>query len=217
MSLKRKASFTALPTSPSLPAPSEWNMTLDGNTHLHSRTRKRFRDDRPSENVIYRKFLYPHVQPRAPKLLVNRADRELPENTLRWIYSAQKQQQPTATIENDAMDSEPTVEPEVVDPRQQTLHSFFKAPQQSSTFRPSRQALAPRANETASVNEDIMRYQAFNQMNGTGSSSASESNSPGVQMGADVDMDMDMDTDAGSGSDGSNQTPNNWMGATSWM
>ncbi|CAG8100876.1 unnamed protein product [Penicillium olsonii] len=191
MSLKRKASFTALPNSPSVPAPSEWNMALDGNTHLHSRTRKRFRDDRPCENVIY-------------------------QNTLRWIYSAQKQQQPQAT-EDDTMDSEPTVEPEVVDPRQQTLHQFFKAPQQSSTFRPSRQALAPRANETALAEEET-RYRAFNQMNGAGSSSASESNSPGyTQMGADVDMDMDMDTDCASGSDASNQMPNNWMGRTAWM
>jgi hypothetical protein len=57
MPLKRKASFTALPTSPSVPAPSEWGMVIDGNTHLHSRTRKRFRDDRPSDEVIYRKYL----------------------------------------------------------------------------------------------------------------------------------------------------------------
>jgi hypothetical protein len=57
MSLKRKASFTALPPSPSVPAPSEWGMMIDGSTHLHSRTRKRFRDDRPSDQVIYRKCL----------------------------------------------------------------------------------------------------------------------------------------------------------------
>lgn len=55
MSLKRKASFIALPTSPSAPAPSEWGMVIDGSPHLHSRTRKRFRDDRPSDQVIYRK------------------------------------------------------------------------------------------------------------------------------------------------------------------
>jgi hypothetical protein len=54
MSLKRKAEFTAVPSSPSAPAPSEWGMMIDGNTHLHSRTRKRFRDDRPSDQVIYR-------------------------------------------------------------------------------------------------------------------------------------------------------------------
>jgi hypothetical protein len=107
------------------------------------------------------------------------------------------------------------MEPEAVDPRQKTLHSFFKAPQQSSTFRPSRQALAPRANESALAKEENMRYQAFNQMNGGGSSSASESNSPGyIQMGADVDMDMDMDS--GSGSDGSNQTPNDWANGMAW-
>lgn len=57
MSLKRKASFTALPNSPLVPAPSEWGMVTDGSTHLHSRTRKRFRDDRPSDQVIYRKSL----------------------------------------------------------------------------------------------------------------------------------------------------------------
>ena len=55
MSLKRKASFIALPSSPSAPAPSEWGMVIDGSPHLHSRTRKRFRDDRPSDQVIYRK------------------------------------------------------------------------------------------------------------------------------------------------------------------
>ncbi|CAG8132739.1 unnamed protein product [Penicillium salamii] len=192
MSLKRKASFTALPNSPLVPAPSEWNMALDGNTHLHSRTRKRFRDDRPCENVIY-------------------------QNTLRWIYSAQKQQQPQATTENDTMDSEPTIEPEVVDPRQQTLHHFFKTPQQSPTFRPSRQALAPRANETALAEEESLRYRAFNQLNGAGSASASEGNSPGyTQTCADGDMDMDMDVDCASGSDMSNQTPNTWMSGTAW-
>lgn len=63
MSLKRKASFTALPTSPSVPAPSEWGMMIDGSTHLHSRTRKRFRDDRPSDQLIYRKCLGSEYSP----------------------------------------------------------------------------------------------------------------------------------------------------------
>lgn len=115
----------------------------------------------------------------------------------------------------DTMDSEPTTEPEAADPRQRTLHQFFKSPQQPSSFRPSPQALAPRANETAQAREENMRYQAFNQTNGTGSSSASESNSPGyIQTGGDVDMDMD--TDCGSGSDGSNLTSKNW-GETAWI
>ncbi|KAJ5846794.1 hypothetical protein N7534_010463 [Penicillium rubens] len=190
MSLKRKASFTALPPSPSVPAPSEWGMMIDGSTHLHSRTRKRFRDDRSSDQVIY-------------------------QNTLRWIFSAQKQQESTQATDMDTMDSEPTLEtPEAIDPRQQTLHRFFQQkPQQSSSFRPSRQALAPRANETALVREDVLRLQAFNQMS---SDSSSESNSPeSNQMSADVDMDMDMDS--GSGSDGLDQASKNWAGGMAWM
>lgn len=116
----------------------------------------------------------------------------------------------------DTMDSEPTLEtPEAVDPRQQTLHRFFQqTPQQSSSFRPSRQALAPRANETAQTQEDLLRRQAFNQM--SSGDSSSDSNSPGSnQMGADVDMDMDMDSR--SGSDGLDQAPKNWVGGMAWM
>ncbi|CAI7587328.1 unnamed protein product [Penicillium glandicola] len=191
MSLKRKASFTALPTSPSVPAPSEWGMMIDGSTHLNSRTRKRFRDDRPSDQVIY-------------------------QNTLRWIFSAQKQKESTQVTDMDTMDSEPTVEtPETIDPRQQTLHRFFQqTPQQSSPFRPSRQALAPRANETALDQEDLLRRQAFNQM--SSGDSSSESNSPGSnQMGVDVDMDIDMDSRSGSA--GLGQAHKNWAGGMAWM
>jgi hypothetical protein len=54
MSLKRKASFSAMSFAPSAPAPSEWGMT-DSSQHLNSRTRKRFRDGRPSDEVVYGK------------------------------------------------------------------------------------------------------------------------------------------------------------------
>jgi hypothetical protein len=120
----------------------------------------------------------------------------------------------------DTMDSEPTLEtPEEVDPRQQTLHRFFQPTlQQSSPFRPSRQALAPRANETALAQEDILRRRAFDQMNSVDSSSTSDSNSPGFnQMGTDVDMDIEMDVDSGSGSDGSGQLSKNWVGGMAWV
>ena len=114
----------------------------------------------------------------------------------------------------DAMDSEPTIEPQEVDPRQQTLHRFFKAPQQQLSFRPSREALAPRANETALAHEDIMRHQAFNQMNPTSISSTSASNSPGYNQ---TSTDGDMDMDSGSGSDGLDQAPKEWVGSMAWM
>lgn len=116
----------------------------------------------------------------------------------------------------DTMDSEANVEtPEAVDPRQQTLHRFFlKTPQQPSSFRPSRQALAPRANETALAQEDLLRYRAFNQTSSM--DSASESNSPDFHS-LGVGMDMDMEIDSGCGSDGSEQVSKNLAGAMSWM
>ncbi|OQE46050.1 hypothetical protein PENCOP_c001G02251 [Penicillium coprophilum] len=190
MSLKRKASFTALPTNPSVATPNEWGVGAES-PHLHSRTRKRFRDGRPSDQMIY-------------------------QNTLRWIFSAQKQQDSAQATDMDTMDSEPTLEtPETVDPRQQTLHRFFQQkPQQPPSFRPSRQALAPRANETAFTQEDLLRRQAFNQM--SSGDSSSESNSPGSnQMGADVDMDMDMDSK--NDCYGLVQAPKNWVGGMAWM
>ena len=58
MSLKRKASFSlATPSSPLAPAPSEWAMA-DNSKHLHCRTRKRFRDGRPNDDVVYGKELF---------------------------------------------------------------------------------------------------------------------------------------------------------------
>ncbi|KAJ5294386.1 hypothetical protein N7508_009207 [Penicillium antarcticum] len=222
MSLKRKADFAAVPSSPSIAAPSEWGMVIDGNNHLHSRTRKRFRDDRPSDQVIYRTcfFLAPISHETPLDRIVLQRCLQTTENTLRWIFSAQKQQVPASTVEMDTMESEAALEaPVEVDPRQQTLHRFFQpTPQQSSPFRPSRQALAPRANETALAQEDILRRRAFEQMTSADSSSTSDSNSPGFnQMGADVDMDMDMDVNSGSGSDSSGQLSRNWAGGMAWV
>lgn len=56
MSLKRKASFSAMPDGLSVPASGEWAI-VDSSKHLHSRTRKRFRDGRPSDEIVYGKFL----------------------------------------------------------------------------------------------------------------------------------------------------------------
>lgn len=103
--------------------------------------------------------------------------------------------------------------PETVDPRQQTLLRFFQPRTQSaSPFRPSRHALAPRANETAMDQDDIMRHQAFNGMNPTASSTASETTSAGFNA-MDVDMDVDMDTDESSNSSHAASK----AGALGWM
>lgn len=130
------------------------------------------------------------------------------EKTLRWIFSAQQQQQrkpitPMDTTDDAMMDSESSIpSPETVDPRQQTLLRFFQPrAETSSPFRPSREALAARANETALDQEDLMRRQAFAQRNMVGSTSGSETTSSGFfQTETDVDMDMD----GGESSDSSN-------------
>jgi hypothetical protein len=107
------------------------------------------------------------------------------------------------TTDDAMMDAEPSIpSPETVDPRQQTLLRFFQPRAEAlSPFRPSREALAARANETAMDQEEIMRRQAFAQMNVAGSTSGSESTSSGFfRTEADVDMEMDGEES----SDGSN-------------
>ena len=52
MSLKRKASFSGLPSSLAMATPSGWGMS-DGSKDLPSRTRKRFRNGRPDDDVVY--------------------------------------------------------------------------------------------------------------------------------------------------------------------
>lgn len=107
------------------------------------------------------------------------------------------------------MDAESTVSTsEAIDPRQQTLLRFFQPRAQATPFRPSREALAPRANETALDQDDLLRRRAFGVS--AGSSSETETASSDCNQ-MDVDMDMDMDQ----GSDGSNSTPN--MGVVGWM
>lgn len=106
------------------------------------------------------------------------------------------------------MDAEPTISTETIDPRQQTLLHFFQPrAQAASSFRPSREALAPRANETALDQDDLLRRQAF--LTSASSSNGSET-SPGCHQ---MDVEMDMDTDQSS--DGSNSAFN--MGVVGWM
>ncbi|KAJ5676245.1 hypothetical protein N7462_009142 [Penicillium macrosclerotiorum] len=218
MALKRKASFSVISSGPSMPAPSEWGM-VGSSQDLPSRTRKRFRDGRPSDEVVYGESSNPKAHClfctaawKTPALRETRANQPA-EKTLRWIFSAQqqqRQQQAAASMDmmDDAMmDSESTIPtPQTVDPRQQTLLRFFQpSAQPPSPFRPSRAALVARANETAMEHDEMLRRQAFAQMTGTGSSSGSEMTSPGVpQADGDMDMDMDMDVETDQSSESSN-------------
>ncbi|KAJ5641706.1 hypothetical protein N7490_005706 [Penicillium lividum] len=188
MSLKRKASFST-PSTPFAPVSCELDM-VDSSKHLNSRTRKRFRDGRPNEEVVYAK-------------------------TLRWIFSAQKQ--PPAvpmdtseeTMEEDPSFQTPSPETETIDPRQHTLLRFFQPRTQPvPRFKPSREALVPRANETMMSQDDALRRAAFQQMNAGAGSTGSETST-----GFNQDIDMDIDTDESS--EGSNLSPN--VGGMAWM
>ncbi|KAI2792675.1 hypothetical protein POX_b02715 [Penicillium oxalicum] len=186
MSMKRKASISGLAPSMATPTPSGWAPS-NISTELPSRTRKRFRNGRPDDDVVY-------------------------EKTLRWIYSAQQQQQqqqtsitPMDTTDDTMIEAEPQIPgAEAADPRQQTLLRFFQPqPEPMSPFRPSREALAARANETAIHREDLIRRQTFAQLNTTESTSGSETASPGF-FNTETDVDMEMEIDGGESSDNSN-------------
>lgn len=100
--------------------------------------------------------------------------------------------------------------PETVDPRQQTLLRFFQPrPQSTLPFKPSREALAPRANETAIEQDDAARQHSFNQGGSTPDGIVSDG------FNADVDMDMDMDMDTDQSSEGSNFGSK--MGLAGWI
>lgn len=56
MPLKRKASFSTFPTPDMTPVVEGPSVTMDDAPHMNSRTRKRFRDDRPEEKIVYGKL-----------------------------------------------------------------------------------------------------------------------------------------------------------------
>ncbi|KAJ5094233.1 hypothetical protein N7456_010094 [Penicillium angulare] len=191
MSLKRKVSFSGASSSPFASASCDIDM-IDSSKHLNSRTRKRFRDGRPNDEVVY-------------------------EKTLRWIFSAQQQQNEVSmdTSEETMEEATSLENPEAVDPRQQSLLRFFQPRgQQAPRFKPSREALVPRANEIAMDQEEAVRRAAFQQPTAGPSSSAIETMNAGPNR-VEMDMDMDMDMDTDESSEGSNSNVN--MGVRAWM
>jgi len=104
MGVKRKASFTTIASPRGTPCCPETIVTIDETPkHLHSRTRKRFRDDRPDDETIY-------------------------ENTIRLLFSAQKESLSSSLSSPDESTtfSSPPSSPEPMDPRQPTLLKFFQ-------------------------------------------------------------------------------------------
>ncbi|PGH11846.1 hypothetical protein AJ79_04643 [Helicocarpus griseus UAMH5409] len=210
MSLKRKASFTTItspsnyltyhhPTSP-IPFMGTASITVDEPPrHLHSRTRKRFRNDRPDDQTIY-------------------------DKTLQWLFSAQKKPQQShnhmAPAEEDAdVLEEPSPfasSSASPDPNQQTLQKFFQPmrtfPNQqagnTSTQLPSNDVPVTQAQWTPAARLNSTQAQ----LHSVSSSTASE--------GMDVDMEMHMDVDcAVVESDMSLEQvqEKRWVGGIGWM
>ncbi|KAL3465483.1 hypothetical protein BJX64DRAFT_252510 [Aspergillus heterothallicus] len=106
MSLKRKASFPTIASPQPTQAGIERQFVDDSPRHLHCRTRKRVRNDRPDEQTVF-------------------------ENTLRWLYTAQQRMQQTPTPPAEQNESLEPEGPTPADSRQQSLLQFFR-PVQSS-------------------------------------------------------------------------------------
>ncbi|KAL1848615.1 hypothetical protein Plec18170_007925 [Paecilomyces lecythidis] len=161
MGLKRKASFTASPnTTPTPVFPGAIPTANETSTYLPSRTRKRFRDNRPDEQTIY-------------------------AQTLRWLFSAA--QKPAPALPADEPTSPPPAEPESVDSRQQTLDKFFR--RVKSSVAPADKSAAPQQMETPSSGHWTMMKTGGNEGNTFMSSDESGSSSP-TSMTVDVEMDM---------------------------
>ncbi|KAI9038531.1 uncharacterized protein KD926_010660 [Aspergillus affinis] len=188
MSLKRKASF------PTIASPNTDSFTLellsmdDSPKHLSSRTRKRYRNDRPEDKVVY-------------------------ENTLRWLFTAQQQQGPTASPEADEnMDLTTLSSSEIVDPRQQTLHKFFQ-PSQTSSFQPRANHLHQRPHANPPSNNIFPQRPDFDMVS-TVTLISRDTSSPSSH-GASTGMDMDLDM--GPNRDDPGQDIRKWMGRHGWM
>ncbi|KAI9369140.1 hypothetical protein BJX61DRAFT_175146 [Aspergillus egyptiacus] len=170
MSLKRKASFpTIVPPQPTQNAIDRMFID-DSPKHLHCRTRKRVRNDRPDDQTIY-------------------------ENTLRWLYTAQQRSQQIPTPPSDREeDMEPTLEPPtaIVDPRQQTLLRFFRPVQPSQP----RSASTPMSHTSSGTSCGSTGFMQCHDIGGSSPLSGSENGTsrPAQMPGGDMNMDVDMDT-----------------------
>jgi hypothetical protein len=164
MLLKRKRSeselsFSSCSAFSSPPRPADQHMSVDMDmvtsptfgfqpsrnpAHLHSRTMKRFRDSRPSDDEVHRKLLHGlGAQPRGSS-----GSCEIPaERTLNILYSAQRHQQhPDIQQQSPAVTTAPAPprpsggavlsgsfsRMQAAEQQQQSLHSFWNLPASSA-------------------------------------------------------------------------------------
>lgn len=199
--LKRKASFSAMapPNMTPVVADPSVAMDVDDTPHLNSRTRKRFRDDRPDEKTVYGELRDLQCIGNQWQILTRE------ENTLRLLYTAQQRQASTPSMEinddnsnnenenenSDSAEQESRPSPETIDPRQQTLLKFFK-PTKSSCPSGSSQGTSqrPSARITAETNGFAQPFSS--QMSSPiGSMGVEDTRSPSSgTTGTDMDIEM---------------------------
>ncbi|KAK2858430.1 hypothetical protein FQN49_004744 [Arthroderma sp. PD_2] len=198
MSLKRKASFSTLlsPRSSTsfydhnvspIPCSLDDAMVIDETPqHLHSRTRKRFRNDRPDEQAVY-------------------------DNTLRWLFSAQKQADnnevhtmsatgsgdspqnvdPNTSSQDDSMNS--SLKP---DPLQKTLHHFFRPASAPARVSSSQAQTTSNTTTSLSTPSNAVSQASCSRTSSSiwsGDASVSPHPSAGAGAGPDESDDVDMD------------------------
>ncbi|PGH28087.1 hypothetical protein AJ80_00344 [Polytolypa hystricis UAMH7299] len=219
MGLKRKASFSIM-SSPMSPRSYNNNtspitfpgdmITIDESPrHLHSRTRKRFRDDRPDEQTIY-------------------------DKTLHWLFSAQKQQhqqppqpqsQPNifSATDNDDLSNLPSSSPAAIDPKQQTLRKFFQpiishSTPFSSNIPECRPSFDEHQHVIASQLPSSLQYPPATGLSTPTTGSSYSSMDSGMTMDVDMAMAMDVDSYAvGKCATVSLVQEKRWVGGIGWM
>ncbi|KAL2857114.1 hypothetical protein BJY01DRAFT_158551 [Aspergillus pseudoustus] len=181
MSLKRKASFPTIGS----PQPSQTGMDQrfmdDSPKHLHCRTRKRVRNDRPDEQTVY-------------------------ENTLRWLYTAQRRMQQTPVPSADHDENMEPEAPTTVDSRQQSLLRFFRPVQPSYPPCPSTPMSQISSGPSRGITETLQSCDTA--VTSPSTTSFSGTTSPAPQM---ADRDMDMGIFSG------NENPGQWAETLGWM
>ncbi|KAE8351616.1 hypothetical protein BDV28DRAFT_136716 [Aspergillus coremiiformis] len=188
MSLKRKASFSGIISPIVAPVFTGRSLMVDDSPkHLNSRTRKRYRNDRPDDRIVY-------------------------ENTLRLLFTAQQQQGPIPPAKEDVgedMESD-SLPSEIVDPRQQTLHKFFE-PSRLPSFQSGPNDMKQQSDSFPQSNHNFSKRHALDTIsnvpligNGPASPSSQETAT-------------NMEVQMVSGSDKSVQTSERWNGGLGWL
>lgn len=194
MVLKRKRSDSEISTSSSLlssPLSASNYMSIDSfptNQQIQtpslfsSRTRKRHRDNRPSENDVHRMQSFPHASAYDLTLFT--------EHTLSLLFSAQKTQPASQFASPPAAFQPqypmPSVPSSTAQSQQSSLHAFWALPS-------ARQSSPSSISSNSSVNTplSIAANSYFQPTN------CEDCDAPFAQDNEDVDMMMDIDSDGG--------------------